>query len=80
MAKLVPRYSKFELETLRLRLFPEERRSQFTHQPWSGEGFRHYLDPKIVCIEHFHAEAYGFKSGQNDLKKHSAKRSTRRPS
>jgi hypothetical protein len=53
MAKLVPRYSKFELENLRLCIFPEERRRQFTRAPWRGEGFRHYLDPKIVCIEHY---------------------------
>ena len=53
MARLVSRYSESELETLRLCLFPEERRSEFTRQPWSGQGFRHYLDPKIVCIEHF---------------------------
>ena len=53
MTKLVPRYSEYELETLRLCIFPEERRSQFTREPWSGTGFRHYLDPKIVCIEHY---------------------------
>ena len=53
MTKLAPRYSEYELETLRLCIFPEERRSQFTSEPWSGEGFRHYLDPKIVCIEHY---------------------------
>jgi hypothetical protein len=53
MAKLKPRYTRLELETLVACIYPEERRSQFTREKWNGEGFRHYLDSKIVCIEHF---------------------------
>jgi hypothetical protein len=53
MAKLTKRYSEQELETLTMLIFPEERRHQFTRMPWCGEGFRHFLDPKIACIEHF---------------------------
>jgi len=33
--------------------FPEERRHEFTSEPWDGESFRHYRDPKIACIEHY---------------------------
>ena len=53
MGKLTPRYSQFEWQRLIELIYPEERRREFTDQPWTGEGFRHYLDPKIVCIEHF---------------------------
>ena len=53
MAKLVHRYNQFELATLVMCIYPEERRAQFTKEKWNGEGFRHNLDPKIVCIEHF---------------------------
>jgi hypothetical protein len=53
MAKLNPRYSSQELKTLTELIYPEERRHEFTREPWGGEGFRHYLDPKITCLEHF---------------------------
>ena len=53
MAKLTPRYSKQELETLTGLIHPEERRHEFTREPWNGEGFRHYLDPRITCLEHY---------------------------
>ena len=53
MAKLVPRYSRHELETLVELIFPEERRHEFTHEPWNGEGFRHYRDPRVTCLEHY---------------------------
>ncbi len=53
MAKLIPRYSRYELERLTEAIFPEEHRYRFTNKPWDGEGFRHYLDPKIVCLEHY---------------------------
>jgi hypothetical protein len=53
MGKLIPRYSESERQRLVELIYPEERRWEFTDQPWTGEGFRHYLDPKIVCIEHF---------------------------
>jgi hypothetical protein len=33
--------------------FPEERRSEFTPEPWDGVSFRHYRDSKIACIEHY---------------------------
>jgi hypothetical protein len=53
MAKLVPRYSRQELETLIELIFPEERRHEFTREPWNGEGFRHYRDQKVTCLEHY---------------------------
>jgi hypothetical protein len=34
-------------------IHPEEDRRKFTRAKWNGEGFRHYRDPTIVCIEHF---------------------------
>jgi hypothetical protein len=36
--------------------FPEERRHEFTVEPWDGVSFRHYRDPKIVCLEHYRPE------------------------
>jgi hypothetical protein len=53
MAKLTPRYTKQEFERLVELIFPEERRSEFTSKPWGGEGFRHFLNPKVICIEHY---------------------------
>ena len=53
MAKLILRYSPAEYAQLIELIYPEERRAEFTSKPWGGEGFRHYLDPKIACIEHF---------------------------
>ena len=53
MGKLTPRYSQVEWQRLVELIYPEERRREFTDQPWIGEGFRHYRNPKIVCIEHF---------------------------
>ena len=50
---LTPRYTKFELATLRATIFAEEDRYKFTQAKWSGSGFRHFRDPQIVCIEHF---------------------------
>ena len=53
MAKLVLRYSRQELETLVELIFSEERRHKFTREPWNGEGFRHYLNPRVTCLEHY---------------------------
>jgi hypothetical protein len=53
MGKLTPRYSKQELERLIALICPVERNHEFGYGPWKGEGFRHYLDPKIICIEHY---------------------------
>ena len=53
MTKLTLRYSASELERLIEAIYPEERRHEFTTKPWNGEGFRHYRDPKIACIEHY---------------------------
>ena len=53
MAKLSPRYSRQELERLTELIYPEERRPEFTREPWNGEGFRHYLDPRVICLEHY---------------------------
>jgi hypothetical protein len=52
MARLIPRYSRPEWQRLTELIYPEERRHEFTPEPW-GEGFRHYLNPKIVCLEHY---------------------------
>jgi hypothetical protein len=53
MAKLIPRYPAAELARMRELYFPEERRSEFTSEPWDGVSFRHYRDPKITCVEHY---------------------------
>ena len=53
MGKLTHRYSAEELRELSELIYPEEHWAQYADHPWHGEGFRHYLDPKIVCIEHF---------------------------
>jgi hypothetical protein len=53
MAKLTHRYTPPELERLIEAIFSEEDRFKFTDRSWTGEGFRHYRDPKIICIEHF---------------------------
>ena len=47
------RYPAHELARMRELFFPEERRHEFTTLPWDGVSFRHYRDPKIVCLEHF---------------------------
>src|SRR6516164_3462475 len=36
--------------------FPEERRHEFTAEPWDGVSFRHYRNPKLVCLEHYRRE------------------------
>ena len=56
MARLTLRYSAHELAMKRALYFPEERRHEFTSEPWDGVSFRHYRDPKVVCIEHFNRE------------------------
>ena len=53
MTRLTPRYTAYELEQLTEAVYPEERRHEFTDLPWNGEGFRHWLDPRIVPIEHY---------------------------
>ena len=53
LARLTPRYSPAELARMTELFFPEERRHEFTPEPWDGESFRHYRDPKIVCLEHY---------------------------
>jgi hypothetical protein len=53
MANLTPRYSAEERRRLTELIYPEEHWAQFGDRPWHGEGFRHYLDPKVVCIEHY---------------------------
>lgn len=50
---LTPRYTKLELETLRAAIHSEEDRHKYTAAKWIGVGFRHYRDPKVVCLEHF---------------------------
>ena len=47
------RYTAAEFQRLTELIYPEERRYEFTDKAWAGEGFRHYLDPQIICIEHY---------------------------
>jgi len=55
MSKLTPRYSPEEMSRLKELLKPVERWSVHDHRQWARVqfGFRHFRDPKIVCIEHF---------------------------
>ena len=53
MATIPRRYSPEEFQRLTELIYPEERRYEFTNKSWAGEGFRHYRDPDIVCIEHY---------------------------
>ena len=53
MAKLIARYTPQEFKKLTELICPVERNHEFGYGPWTGEGFRHFLDPKIICIEHF---------------------------
>jgi hypothetical protein len=53
MARLTPRYSPTELRRMAELFFSEERRDEFTTEPWDGVSFRHFRDPKIVCLEHY---------------------------
>ena len=48
-----PAISCAELARMTELFFPEERRHEFTTEPWDGVSFRHYRDPKIVCLEHY---------------------------
>lgn len=56
MARLIPRYPAREWVRLCALYFPEERRHEFTSEPWDGVNFRHFQDPRVVCIEHFQSE------------------------
>jgi hypothetical protein len=47
------RYTPEEFRRLTELIHPEERRYEFTNKSWAGEGFRHYRDPQVICIEHF---------------------------
>ena len=53
MARLTHRYTSYDLERLIEAIFPEEDEFRVTNHPWTGEGFRHYRNPKIVCLEHY---------------------------
>lgn len=50
---LTPRYTRFELAALRAAIYPEEDRHKYTAVKWNGSGFRHYRDPKVICLEHY---------------------------
>jgi hypothetical protein len=56
VARLTLRYPANELARMAELFFPEERRREFTAEPWDGVSFRHYRDPKIVCLEHYRPE------------------------
>jgi hypothetical protein len=47
------RYPIDELIRMKELFFPEERRHEFTSERWDGVSFRHYRDPRIVCLEHY---------------------------
>jgi hypothetical protein len=57
LAGLTRQYPPHELAMMRELFFPEERRSEFTSEPWDGVSFRHYRDSKIACIEHYQSPA-----------------------
>jgi hypothetical protein len=80
MAKLRPRYTRLELETLVACIYPEERRRQFTKAKWNGAGFRHYLNPKIVCIEHFMPKGKPILPGAAEAKEFSTPQPRKNPS
>lgn len=63
MAKLTHRCSALELQHLIEAIYPEERRHLFTDRPWQGEGFRHWLNPKVICIEHYMPKNKPIKPG-----------------
>ena len=63
MAKLTHRCSALELQHLIEAIYPEERRHLFTDWPWQGEGFRHWLNPKVICIEHYMPKNKPIKPG-----------------
>jgi hypothetical protein len=63
MAKLETRYSKQEWDRLAELIYPEERRQEFGDGPWNGEGFRHFRDPKVACIEHYLPKAKPIRPG-----------------
>jgi hypothetical protein len=56
VARLTLRYPTNELMRMMELFFPEERRCEFTTEPWDGVSFRHYRNPKIVCLEHYRPE------------------------
>ena len=55
MAKLKPRYNKYELETLLMCIKPYEKWSQQERVSWAREkaGFRHFTALNITPIEHY---------------------------
>jgi len=69
---LTPRYTRFELATLRATIFAEEDRSKFTQAKWSGSGFRHFRDPKIVCLEHYRPNLWTACPSRSDHNKPAA--------
>src|SRR6516165_3765870 len=53
VARLTLRYPANELARMAELFFPEERRHDFTAEPWDGVSFRHYRDPRVTCLEHY---------------------------
>ena len=66
------RYTPEEFQRLAELIYPEERRYEFTDKSWAGEGFRHYRNPQILCIEHYMPR-------DRVLKIQTTRRPTRRP-
>ena len=63
MARLISRYPAHELARMCELFFPEERRYEFTSEPWDGVSFWHYRNPKIACIEHYRPQDVPVRSG-----------------
>ena len=59
------RYSP-EFSRMRELFFPEERRHEFTTEPWDGMSFRHCRNPKIICLRRI-SDFYLLDSGQLSL-------------
>jgi hypothetical protein len=58
LAKLEPRYTKYELETLLMCIAPVESWTRDDLRAWKREGvnaagFRHFTAPNITPIEHY---------------------------
>jgi hypothetical protein len=51
---LIPKYTPVERATLMLCVRPVEQWTEQEREAWARtRGFRYYLDPKIVCLEHY---------------------------
>jgi hypothetical protein len=82
MSKLVQRYTPEEMTRLTICMKPVEKWSRFDREMWaqSHYGFRHFIAPNVVPIEHFMPAADpfgGFAQGRADAKPRSTQPSPR---